>query len=103
MTIYTPAHGRPIPDQAYAGGMSELVAVRMGMSCPECMGPLPLNRIAARVMCQHCLSWIDVDWPANLFGRAWTSAPRTWPVGKRDQSSNVSLAIKLDVERVATA
>jgi hypothetical protein len=83
--------------------MSELVAVRMGMSCPDCMGPLPLNRIAARVMCQHCLSWVDVDWPANLFGRAWTAAPRTWAVGKRDQSSNVSLAIKLDVERIADA
>src|SRR5450432_1122549 len=83
--------------------MSEWVAVRLGMHCPDCMGPVPLNRIEPTVLCHHCLSPVDVEWPATLFAQGWSAAPRTWVVGKRDFSANVSLAIKMEVERLAGA
>jgi hypothetical protein len=80
--------------------MSEFVAVRLGMQCPDCMGPLPLNRIDPKALCHHCLSTLDLDWPTNLFARGWVASPRTWAIGKRDFCANVSLPFKMDVERV---
>ena len=79
------------------------VAVRVGMKCPECLGPVPLNRVSASGFCHHCQSQLDLAavWPTNVFAKAWTVAPAKWEVGKRDQSSNPTLQLAVDVERVA--
>jgi Zn finger protein HypA/HybF involved in hydrogenase expression len=79
------------------------VAVRIAMKCPECLGPVPLNRVSSVGFCHHCQSTLDLEavWPTSLFSRIWTEAPATWSVGKRDFNSNVSLPLAVDVERVA--
>src|ERR1700691_1174500 len=81
------------------------VAVRIAMKCPECLGPVPLNRVSNVGFCHHCQSRLELDAasPANLFARRWTQSPAQWPIGKRDQSSNASLQLAVDVERVAAA
>ena len=78
------------------------VAVRIAMKCPECLGPVPLNRVSAVGFCHHCQSRLELDstWPTNVFAKSWTQSPAQWPIGKRDQSSNVSLQLALEVERL---
>ena len=83
--------------------MSDFLGVRVGTACPDCMGPMPITRIAAQRTCHHCLSAIDLDWPRDLLSRAWSESPRKWPIGKLDSSANVTLAFKLDVMRVGRA
>jgi hypothetical protein len=83
--------------------VSDFLGVRIGTHCPECMGPIPITRIAVRRLCHRCLSTIDLEWPRDLLARAWSPSPRKWPVGKQDSSANVTLAFKLDVQRVARA
>ena len=80
-----------------------LVAIRLGTACPECLGPVPLNRVAPGVFCHHCLSDLELRelWPDDLFARCWDRAPHTWSVGKRDQGANLLLKVRVEAEKVA--
>ncbi|MCX5742221.1 MAG: hypothetical protein NT062_06975 [Proteobacteria bacterium] len=80
------------------------VGVRLAYTCPECGGPVPLNRVAADVFCHHCLSSLDAGdaWPANLLGRCWDEPPTAWEIGKRRRSIHLKLSVKPEVERLGT-
>jgi DNA-directed RNA polymerase subunit RPC12/RpoP len=78
----------------------ELVAVRLGTNCSECMGPVPINRIAEQLVCQHCLSTFPVEWEDDLFACFRSMHPRGWLVGERRRGTRVDLDVKFEVERV---
>jgi hypothetical protein len=57
------------------------VALRVGFSCPECMGPVPMNGIVSEVLCYHCQAVVSTDKPIfflqDEFKSGWGDA-RTW-------------------------
>lgn len=99
------AAGRGSPQHVmlHAVPLSAFVAVRLGAACSECMGAVPIKRLEPRAHCHHCLSTVEVPWREDLFGLSWMRAPRSWPVGEHDHSSNVALKVRLEAKRVAAA
>lgn len=78
------------------------VSVRLSFTCPECGGPVPLNRVSQQVFCHHCHSTLEAGdaWPANVLDRCWSEAPTLWPVATRKRSINLKLLVKVEAERL---
>jgi DNA-directed RNA polymerase subunit RPC12/RpoP len=70
------------------------VALRLGMVCPDCMGPVPLNGIAKTVLCHHCQALVDSEPPLRWFAEKliamfWKD-PRNW--SKSEMLTNVTVS-----------
>ena len=81
-----------------------VVAWRVGFSCPECMGPVPLNAIAETVQCAHCMSNVaarpQLDSLSTDFDR-W-GPPEKWRSGELHANVNVGNGTRTEADvRVA--